>query len=111
MPAGALLRHARRRGGLSQRELAKRTGVPQPAIARIESGHSVPRTDTLERLLRGCGARLEAAPAAGQGIDRSAIRRLLALSPAQRARLAVREARNLEKVHVRRPSKTAGKAS
>ena len=102
MRTAGLLRYARRSAGLSQRELAHRAGVPQPAISRIESRRTVPRADTLERLLRACGVRLELVPVAGRGIDRSAIRRLLALSPAERARLAVREARNLAKVRVRR---------
>ena len=102
MGAARLLRYARRTAGLSQRELARRAGVPQPAIARVESGRTVPRADTLERLLHACGVRLELAPAAGQGVDRSAIRRLLSLSPAQRARLAIAEARNLERVRIRR---------
>ena len=100
MGAAGFLRYARRAAGLSQRDLARRAGVPQPAIARIESRRTVPRTDTLERLLRACGARLELAPTAGQGVDRSAIRRLLSLSPAQRARLAIAEARNIERVRV-----------
>jgi transcriptional regulator with XRE-family HTH domain len=102
MRSARLLRYARRTAGLSQRELALRSGVPQPAIARIETRRTVPRADTLERLLRACGVRLELAPAAGQGVDRSAIRRLLSLSPSQRARLAIAEARNLQRVRLRR---------
>src|SRR5262245_60667012 len=102
MRARALLRYARRSAGLSQRELAIRAGVPQPAIARIETGRTVPRVDTLESLLKACGVVLEAAPLAGEGVDRTAIRRLLALSTAGRARLAVEEARNLERVRARR---------
>ena len=97
-----LIRYARRSAGLSQRELALRSGVPQPAIARIESGRSRPRLDTFERLLRACGVRLDLSPVAGEGVDRTAIRRLLSLSPAERARLAVKEARNLERVRPRR---------
>jgi transcriptional regulator with XRE-family HTH domain len=100
--APGLIRYARRSAGLSQRELALRSGVPQPAIARIESGRSAPRVDTLERLLRACGVRLALAPIAGEGVDRTAIRRLLSLSPAERSRLAVEEARNLERVRPRR---------
>jgi hypothetical protein len=57
----------------------------------------MPRTDTLDRLLAGCGEGLESRPRLGQGIDRSVIRRLLALSPGRRARLAVGEGRNLER--------------
>ena len=104
MPAKTLLRYARRSAGFSQRELARRSGVPQPAIARIESGLTNPRTDTLDRLLAACGFRLDLLPAAGLGVDRSAIRRLLRLTPPERARLAVREGRALEKVRARRIS-------
>src|SRR2546430_2203341 len=42
-----LLSYARRSAGFSQRQLAERSGIPQPAIARIESGRSTPRLDTL----------------------------------------------------------------
>ena len=36
--------------GLSQRELAERTGTTQSAIARLESGGRPPRIDTLLRI-------------------------------------------------------------
>ncbi len=102
MSAAHLLRHARARAGLTQRALAERTGVPQPAIARIEVGRVRPRVDTLEALLRACGSRLESEPRSGIGVDRSAIRELLRLTPAERARQAVQEARNLARVPSRR---------
>ncbi len=70
---------------MSQRKLAARTGIAQPTIARIESGRDNPRVDTLERLLEACGETMETLPRAGLGIDRSLIRELLALTPAQRA--------------------------
>lgn len=95
MNAGRLLTEARKRAGLSQRGLAARVGVPQSAIARIERGNVVPRVDTLDRLLTGCGQGLESRPRLGQGLDRTGIRQLLTLTPGQRARLAAREARNL----------------
>jgi transcriptional regulator with XRE-family HTH domain len=98
----SLLSYARRTAGFSQRELAERSGIPQPAIARIESGRSTPRFDTLASLLRACGLTIGIEPAAGEGVDRTAIRRLRRLTPAERAELAVQEARNLEKVVVRR---------
>jgi transcriptional regulator with XRE-family HTH domain len=90
-----LLTHARQRAGLSQRDVADRTGLPQSTIARIESGRTVPRADTLERLLAACNAELDTCPLSGLGIDRSAMRELLRLTPAERAQLAVDEARNL----------------
>jgi transcriptional regulator with XRE-family HTH domain len=98
MDAAGALRDARRKAGLSQRALARRAGVPQPTVARIESGVVVPRVDTLDRLLAGCGLALESVARPGSGVDRSSIRALLAMPPRARLRLAVREARNLERL-------------
>jgi transcriptional regulator with XRE-family HTH domain len=95
MNARRLLTEARKQAGLTQRGLAVRVGMPQSAIARIERGTVVPRVDTLDRMLAGCGRGLEVRPRLGLGLDRTGIRRLLALTPGQRARLAAREARNL----------------
>lgn len=91
MGAGTLLREARRAAGLSQRELARRTGVPQPTLSRIERGRASPRFDTLDRLLRECGKALEVVERPGLGVDRSLIRERLRLRPGERARLAVLE--------------------
>jgi transcriptional regulator with XRE-family HTH domain len=98
MKAARLLKTARRRAGLSQRELADAAGVAQPAIARIESGRVRPRVDTLDRLLEACGSDLEVAPRLGIGIDRTVIRRLLRLTPMERLDLAVADARGLERI-------------
>ena len=76
---------ARRAAGLSQRELSRQSGVAQSAIARIERGQQVPRTDTLERLLTACGFELRLGPVRGGGVDREEIRRFLELSPMERA--------------------------
>ncbi|MGH2810631.1 MAG: helix-turn-helix domain-containing protein, partial [Actinomycetota bacterium] len=51
MDFGKVLRESRRKAGLSQRQLARLSGVAQPAIARLESGRAVPRVDLLDRLL------------------------------------------------------------
>jgi predicted transcriptional regulator len=98
MNAARSLRQARRRAGLTQRDLAQRTGVAQPTIARIEGGHEVPQVDTLERLLRACGESLEVLPAAGAGVDRSSIRALLARTPAERIASLAEEAPTLERL-------------
>ena len=98
MNAGRSLRSARRRAGLTQRGLSALTGVAQPTIARIERGLDNPRIATLERLLAGCGETIEAIPRAGLGIDRSPIRMLLALSPAQRAATLIDDARTLDRL-------------
>jgi uncharacterized protein len=55
----ATVHHARTRAGLSQADLAKKAGTSQPALARYETGAALPTLPTLERLLRGCGQRLE----------------------------------------------------
>jgi transcriptional regulator with XRE-family HTH domain len=95
MKAQELLVHARKSAGLSQRDLAAQSGFAQPAIARIESGASIPRYDTLQRLLDACNTRIEVAPRLGVGLDRSAIRKLLELTPTQRVEMAAREANTM----------------
>ena len=64
---------ARRGAGLSQRQLAKRSGVPQPTIARIERGQQIPRVDTLMRLLDACDFELRLGPKRGRDVDVSLI--------------------------------------
>lgn len=55
-----LVREMREAAGLSQAELAKRVGTPQPVIARLEdaeyTGHSL---KTLERIAAACGVHLK----------------------------------------------------
>jgi uncharacterized protein len=58
MRASTVLRTARRQAGLTQRELADRTGIPQSTIARVESDQNDPRASTLNALLVGCGQML-----------------------------------------------------
>jgi len=59
MNVATTVRQARTRAGLSQAELAKKAGTSQPALARYEKGVALPTIPTLERLLSGCGQRLE----------------------------------------------------
>lgn len=55
---GDLVREARRRADLTQRELAERAGTTQSAIARLESGRTSPSFLQVQELLRACGFRL-----------------------------------------------------
>jgi predicted transcriptional regulator len=107
MTAARLLRQARRRAGLSQRALASRAGVAQPAIARIERGAVSPRIETLEDLLAAAGHALELAPRLGVGVDRTLIRAALARSPEDRIRSAAVAGRRLGSFidAARRPSR------
>lgn len=89
--AGRMLTHARRRAGLTQRQLAAKAGIPQESIARIERGRVDPRVGTLDRLLEACEFGLEAMPRLGIGIDRPQIRERLDLPPGARLARAMRE--------------------
>lgn len=59
LSAGALLRTARERAGLSQAELAARAGVTQSVISVYESGHRQPALSTLAALVEASGSRLD----------------------------------------------------
>jgi transcriptional regulator with XRE-family HTH domain len=95
MTAARMLKAARRRAGVTQRELAQASGVPQPSIARIERGTTIPRVDTFVRLLRASGQDVSVEPRLGEGVDRTHIRALLAMTPAERAESAAAAGRNL----------------
>src|SRR5205823_1360102 len=88
---------ARRRAGLTQRELARRSGVPQPSISKIEGGLISPTVDTLERLLRVCGMELEPVAVPGtRAADRRLIRERLAMTPTERVHAAAEDWRRLQ---------------
>lgn len=87
--AGRMLREARHRATLTQRQLARKSGIPQETIARIERGRADSRINTLDRLLASCDAGLEVMPRLGIGIDRTQIQALLRLSPTERLKVAI----------------------
>lgn len=60
--ASNLIREARRANGLSQRSVAQRAGIAQPAIADIERSAHDPCVATLDRLLAATGFTLTALP-------------------------------------------------
>jgi len=45
--------------GLTQLEVAKRAGLTQPAVARLENDAQIPRMDTLQKIAIALGLRLE----------------------------------------------------
>ncbi len=109
MTAASRVNQARRAAGISQRELSRRTGVPQSAIARIERGQQVPRSDTLDRLLEACGFELRLGPTRGGGVDRSQILEWLALAPEERLRRATGYGRMVDRLRNAKPvERTAG---
>ncbi|HEX7729730.1 MAG TPA: helix-turn-helix transcriptional regulator [Terracidiphilus sp.] len=56
--AAELIR-ARAGAGLSQAELAERMGTSQSAIARLESGRSLPSAKTLIRFAEATGSKIQ----------------------------------------------------
>jgi ribosome-binding protein aMBF1 (putative translation factor) len=56
--AAELIR-ARIRAGLSQAELAVRMGTSQSAVARLESGQTLPSTKTLVRFAEATGSKIQ----------------------------------------------------
>lgn len=91
-----LLRDARACAGLTQRELARRAGTAQSAVARIEQGRTDPSTATLARLLAAAGfelhAELRLLPVADTHMLED-VARILALAPEER----LREVRNVSR--------------
>jgi transcriptional regulator with XRE-family HTH domain len=58
MNAATLVRRARQDAGLTQRELARKAGTSQPAVAAVEAGRKQPTVATLCRWLEAAGAAL-----------------------------------------------------
>lgn len=81
MTISTLSRAARQSRGISQSALAASSGHHAANVSAIESGHRIPRVDTLDRLLRSSGARLTISPTP----------RTTALEAAADVRLALRD--------------------
>jgi transcriptional regulator with XRE-family HTH domain len=97
--ASMLIRKARNDAGLSQAEVARRLGVSQAAIAKLERVGSNPTVDTLDDVLWATGHRLTmGAPARRSGVDESLIRQQLGLPPAERLRRLDRHIREVRRL-------------
>jgi DNA-binding XRE family transcriptional regulator len=53
---------ARNEKGITQRQLEELSGVSQPVIARMESGHTSPKLDTIIKVLAALGKTLTIVP-------------------------------------------------
>ena len=86
MISGDLLVEARRRAGLSQADLGKRSGVAPSLIGRYERYEVTPSFERLRDLLRACGFELtfRLASVDATDHDRVLIERELRRSPAER---------------------------
>lgn len=93
-----LIRDARRAAGLTQAELAARLGVSQSAIAKLEREGSNPTVQTLDRVLRPTGHRLQLIAPAWGGVDLGLIRQALQRTPAERIKSVERMHRDMRRL-------------
>ena len=95
--SGRLIREARRLGGLTQADLARRLGTAQSAISNWERGRDTPRVDTLARILEACGFEADMTFRRLDDVDRAQIRQNLAMTPAAR----LESVRNVSKLRAK----------
>ena len=82
-----LLKTARLRAGMTQRDLARKAQTAQSVVARIELGETSPTWNTLARLLRAAGFNVVPELRRIRRLDRSElddVARILRLSPEER---------------------------
>ena len=86
MRSADVIREARLRAGLTQYELAERSGRKRGVIARWEQGAVAPSAETLIELVRACGFDLpfELVPYDPVGVDR--LEKNSRLTPERRVR-------------------------
>lgn len=90
---GDVIRIARDRAGLTQQQLAARSGRPRETIARWEAGSQAPSLEAVSALVAACDLELVLRLAASDTSLDERVREQLALSPSARlARLLPREA-------------------
>jgi transcriptional regulator with XRE-family HTH domain len=93
MDARTTLRSARRRAGLSLRQLARRAGTSHATLAAYEAGRKTPSVATLDRIVRSAGFEVDAemSPSVGgtdladRGRELLEVLELAALFPARHA--------------------------
>ena len=84
MRSADLIREARLRAGLTQYELAERSGRDRSVIARWEQGAVAPSVETLVELVRACGFDLPLELVPYDDSTRSRLRKNALLSPERR---------------------------
>ena len=85
MHAGSIIRQARRAEGLTQAQLARRLGITQPSVARLEAAGDNVTIATLQRALNVMNRTLEIGSAKmPSSVDESQIREALRLTPGER---------------------------
>jgi transcriptional regulator with XRE-family HTH domain len=85
MSTGSLIRQTREAEGLTQAALARRLGITQPSIARLEAAGDEVSVATLQRALNAMGRALELrVMQRPSSVDETLLHGTLALTPDQR---------------------------
>jgi transcriptional regulator with XRE-family HTH domain len=95
--AASLIRAVRTDAGMTQAELASRSGLAQSAVARLERGGSNPTIATLANVIAATGHQLVlAAEPHRASFDERQLRERLAMTPAERLANFTASSRNLD---------------
>lgn len=78
--SGQTLRELRDAAGISQSELARRTGLHQPVLSAYEAGHREPRASAIARIVAGTGHRLAFLPSSDAESLAGVVEELIAAS-------------------------------
>lgn len=85
---GSIIREARKAEGLTQAQLARRLGITQPSVARMEAAGDEVSVATLQRALNAMGRALELrATKQRPSYDETLLRQNLELTPVERVRV------------------------
>ena len=85
MSTGSVIREARQAEGLTQAALARRLGITQPAIARLEAAGDEVTVATLQRALNAMGRALVLRVVKQRSsVDETLLHSTLAMTPAER---------------------------
>jgi transcriptional regulator with XRE-family HTH domain len=85
MFTGALIREARNAEGITQAQLARRLGITQPSVARLESAGNEVTVATLQKALNAMGRALELTVVKRpSSVDETLLHRTLRLTPDER---------------------------
>ncbi len=98
MLSGSLIKEARLRSGLTQAELANRTGKTQPVIGRWERCEVQPSLETLRELIHACDLELMFSLATFDDSYTGEIKSRLAAAPKERVDTALKHARQLQSI-------------
>ncbi len=93
---GELIKEARKRGGLTQRELAELLGTTQSVIARWETGKRSPTFEVVVEAVRACGLDLSTRIVQRDEQHALLVREWLAMTPRERLERATKSRASFE---------------